>query len=85
MCIIYTKVCLYGSELTSRLLPTPHHHYHQHRHQRARKRNLAPRPDCKKVVVDVREFRSSLPSLLHEVFLLIVGASSLWGRWMDVM
>lgn len=49
--------------------------------QRARKRGLPPRPECKKVVVDVREFRSSLPSLLHEAGMLLVPATLEVGRY----
>lgn len=43
--------------------------------QRARKRGLPARPECKRVVVDVREFRSSLPSLLHEAGIDIIPAT----------
>ncbi len=54
----------------------PHHtnqqHNTTHRHQRAKTRGLPARPSCETVVVDVREFRSSLPSLLHEAGLALV-------------
>lgn len=52
--------------------PTPPHPTHP---QRARKRGLPARPDCKRVVVDVREFRSALPSLLHEAGLDLIPAT----------